>query len=130
MKFSERLSVVFDNKDFPFHGKLNEDLIWHLDDCSEIVIPTGFVSNGFSVPRIFWCILNPWPGTISKASILHDYLLILYYRKIPHPRFTTKSAIDAELKKALISCGLDKFSANVIWMAIRLHSWINNQDFT
>jgi len=36
-------------------------------------IPTGFVTDFASVPRIFWRIVPPW-GRYFPAAVVHDYL--------------------------------------------------------
>jgi hypothetical protein len=38
-----------------------------------ITVPSGFVSDGASVPRVFWSIFPPF-GKYFKAAIIHDYL--------------------------------------------------------
>lgn len=36
-------------------------------------IPEGFLTDGASVPRIFWGLIPPW-GKYGAAAIVHDYL--------------------------------------------------------
>lgn len=37
-------------------------------------VPEGFVTDGASVPNVFWSLLPPW-GEYGQASVLHDYLI-------------------------------------------------------
>ena len=70
-----KIDLIIDNKDkddvkfttlepvsFTFKGKIH-------------IIPSGFFSDGASVPRIFWPIVSPniHPSTIIE-SIVHDYM--------------------------------------------------------
>lgn len=36
-------------------------------------IPRGYLTDGASVPRIFWGLIPPW-GDHGQAAIVHDYL--------------------------------------------------------
>jgi hypothetical protein len=38
-----------------------------------ITVPTGFLTDGASIPRIFWSILSPF-GQYFPAAIIHDFL--------------------------------------------------------
>ena len=38
-----------------------------------VTVPSGFVFDGASAPRIFWSIIPPFKRT-KKASCIHDYL--------------------------------------------------------
>lgn len=59
--------------------------IWYTDDAftyyigpstddKYVVVPKGFLTDGASVPRVFWSIFPPW-GVYGQAAIIHDYLL-------------------------------------------------------
>ena len=39
-----------------------------------ITVPSGFVTDGASVPRVFWSLLPQW-GKYSRAAVIHDFLL-------------------------------------------------------
>jgi hypothetical protein len=38
-----------------------------------VYVPRGYLTDGASVPRIFWGFLPPW-GVYGQAAIVHDYL--------------------------------------------------------
>lgn len=38
-----------------------------------ITIPQGFVTDGATVPRLFWGLIPPW-GKYGQAAVVHDYL--------------------------------------------------------
>lgn len=49
--------------------ELLEDLI-----LAGVIVPAGFISDGASVPRIFWSLFPP-VGRYFAAAVVHDYLL-------------------------------------------------------
>ena len=38
-----------------------------------VVVPTGFVTDLASIPRVFWSVLRP-DGEYAYAAVIHDYL--------------------------------------------------------
>lgn len=38
-----------------------------------ITIPAGYLTDGASVPRVFWSLIPPW-GNYGQAAVLHDWL--------------------------------------------------------
>jgi hypothetical protein len=39
------------------------------------VVPTGFVTDGASIPRIFWTLVGaPYEGAYREAAVVHDFL--------------------------------------------------------
>jgi len=40
----------------------------------DVIIKQGFISNGASVPRVFWWLLPPFHPDYITACIIHDYL--------------------------------------------------------
>lgn len=52
-------------------------------------VPAGFISNGASVPRIFWWFLDPATEAFESA-VMHDYALTLdgsKYKMESHKEF-------------------------------------------
>ena len=63
--------------------KLKKEFTYHIGSkCSskKIMIPSGFITDFASSPRIFWPIVSPW-GKWGKAAVLHDYLYWLARQK-------------------------------------------------
>jgi hypothetical protein len=44
-----------------------------------IVVPTGYVTDFASVPRILWPLLSP-VGKYGKAALVHDYCYTIKYK--------------------------------------------------
>lgn len=58
-----------------FKWKLISPLVYFsgLRNVSIITVPSGFINDGASVPRIFWNLIMP-TGLHFAAAILHDWL--------------------------------------------------------
>lgn len=76
-----------------------------------ILVPTGFVTDLASIPRIFWTILPP-NGEYSKAAIVHDYL---YDNAI-----NTKEYADNVFLEAMTVLGVCFWRRYLIYWAVRL----------
>lgn len=59
---------------------VKKGFIYYLDDSftSYVYVPKGYLTDGASVPRMFWNIIPPW-GSYGQACVLHDYLCEHYY---------------------------------------------------
>ena len=53
---------------------LLEPMIYKAFDDSVFEVPTGYRTNGASMPRFLWSFINPF-GVAFSAAILHDYLV-------------------------------------------------------
>lgn len=58
--------------------KVMEDFEYHVgsEDSNEVIkISKGFISDGASIPKIFWSFIGgPW-GKYGYAAIVHDFIL-------------------------------------------------------
>lgn len=78
-----------------------------------IEVPEGFVTDGASIPRIFWSILGPF-GSYLKAAVIHDYLY-----SANNTTFTRKQA-DLIFKEAMFNDGVPWYKRDPIYMAVRV----------
>jgi hypothetical protein len=83
-----------------------------------VVVPAGFDTDGASIPRVFWSILDPF-GPYFKAAVIHDWLYS------PHNRRFTRAQSDDIFKEAMYNNGLDWFRREAIYRAVRLGGWRN-----
>ncbi len=74
-------------------------------------VPKGFRGNGASVPKGFRWFAKPL-GDLLYASIFHDY----YYRQA----IRTKKYADKSFRKIALDFGVNKFKANVAYIAVKL----------
>jgi len=91
------------------------------NDKLKIVVPTGFVTDLASIPRIFWWWQSPHEVTMAPA-IIHDFL----YWQQP----CSKEEADAVMYLALLQVGMSKTEAFAVDKGIRtaeaLDSWNKN----
>jgi len=80
-----------------------------------ITVPTGFQSDGASIPRLFWPILQP-DGPFFPAAIIHDYLYSRHSNKLGIDRKTA----DLIFKEAMFNLGIGWVTRETIYRAVRL----------
>lgn len=76
-----------------------------------IEVPTGFVTDLASVPRLFWNILPPF-GVYTRAAVIHDLL----YRT---PGLCTRAQADAVLMEAMTFLKVGWFTRHTIYAGVR-----------
>lgn len=83
------------------------------------IIESGFVTDFASVPRSLWNILPPL-GKHNRAALLHDWLY--------DNRIGTRKIADQLFYNAMVSDGVPKIKAYVMWLGVRIGGrkwWIN-----
>ncbi len=80
--------------------------------CAGFFVPAGFVSDGASVPRLFWPLFPPM-GRYFKAALVHDYLL---EQQIP------RKTADQVFKVALYELQIKPWRVSVMYYAVRFWS--------
>lgn len=91
-------------------------------ECAGHHVPAGFVSDGATVPRIFWPIFPPI-GRYLKATLVHDYYL---------QKGIDRKTCDQHFKQCLIALNVEPWRVNAMYYAVRgygiakelrLHAW-------
>ncbi len=104
---------------------LRQPIVW--EPTSEqrqykaVRVPTGFVTDLASIPRVFWSLLRP-DGAYTYPAIVHDYL----YWQQPCARETA----DMILRFGMEDFGIGRLTIETIFNAVRLGgagSWSENQ---
>ena len=86
-----------------------------------VLVPTGFVTDFASIPRVFWSLLKP-DGEYAYAAVVHDYL----YWMQSHPR----DEADEILKFAMQDLKVAGLTVNAIYEAVHLfggQAWNDNK---
>lgn len=78
-----------------------------------ITVPAGFITDGASIPRIFWPFLDPF-GKYFKAAVIHDFLYSPW-----NIRFN-RAESDRLFKEAMFNSGLDWPTRETIYRAVRM----------
>lgn len=103
------------------HMVLNGFRYWigNVNSGSYVDVPTGFRSDGASVPKIFQNIISPW-GKHGQAAVLHDFLctyrtVIVYGKAVSISR---KQADDIFLE-AMKVLDVPALRYNTMYIAVR-----------
>lgn len=75
------------------------------------IIPRGFISDGASIPRIFWSLYPPYKSEYFTACIIHDF-----YCQKARNRQDYKNA-DKALKEAMEDLQIDKTTITIFYNA-------------
>jgi hypothetical protein len=89
---------------------------YHSPKWGQITIPTGFLTDGASIPRIFWNILSPF-GDYFAAALVHDYLYS------PANHWFTRAESDQIFLEAMTLARVPWLRRHTIHKAVRLGGW-------
>ena len=88
---------------------------------TEVKIPRGYLTDGASVPRVFWNVIPPW-GKYGQAAILHDYLCeYLTVEESGICKSITRKECDQIFLEAMLVMGVPKAKAMMIHSAVSLY---------
>jgi len=94
---------------------------YYFGDPSEatyVDIPEGYISDGASVPRIFWWVLPP-QGDYGQAAVLHDFLCEHLIRiKNGQRESITRVQADNALRNAMRDLGVPRWKRNIMFIAV------------
>jgi len=76
-----------------------------------IVVPSGFVTDFASVPRVLWSIFPKW-GVYGPASIIHDYLYFSHEK--------TREEADYIFYEGMLVLGIKKWKAKILYNAVKI----------
>ena len=111
---------------FRVHSWDGDDMILQLthyvrvsSSMGVVTIPTGFLTDGLSIPSWARPIVGPATGKPFLAGILHDYL----YSRASTAHFDVDRAVADELfREAMWNLGIG-YRRNLIWAAVRVAGW-------
>jgi len=89
-------------------------------DYQPVTVPTGFVTDLASVPRVFWSILQP-DGLYAYAAVVHDYL---YWTQSG-----SKDEADSVFRYTMEELGVGSATIKTLYQAVHLagqSSWDEN----
>jgi len=92
-----------------------------------VTVPAVYLTDGATVPRIFWATIPPW-GDHGQAVILHDYLCenLLIQHNGKYVSITRKEA-DEILLEALEVCGVSKLKRYTIFTFVSVFRILFNR---
>lgn len=127
--FSAPASVQYDEQVSKETGKdywrVTEAFKFYMDDPTEekwVLIPAGYLTDGATVPRIFWELLPPW-GAYGQAAIVHDWLcehLTVEIKGVVTP--ITRAQADKAFKQGMIALDVPSWKRNIMYIAVRVYA--------
>ncbi len=94
---------------------LTQPINWRPDpgqeDVQAVTVPTGFVTDFASIPRIFWSLVKP-DGNYAWAAVVHDYLYWV--------QTTSKDVADKTMLYAMEDFGISALTKQSIYQAVHL----------
>ncbi len=85
----------------------------YVSSVGMIIVPTGFLTDGASIPRIFWSIFSP-VGSTFPAAVIHDFL----YSK--HNTEYSRDESDRIFKEAMFNLGIGWVTRETVYRAVRM----------
>ena len=102
-----------------WYWRLEQPIVFRASSGIDITVPTGFVTDGATVPRPLWGVLPAW-GTYSRAAVVHDFLCRSLDNGSPHPAAKTRKFADAIFYEAMVACGTGMAMRWAMWAAVRI----------
>jgi hypothetical protein len=85
-----------------------------------ITVPTGFHSDGLSIPQFAWSVVGPSTGCAFVAGLLHDFL----YSKASDVYFKVdRKTADELFLEAMYHLGVPWHKRHAMHAAVRLAGW-------
>lgn len=81
--------------DKPDWWELYMPLYVRLSDGNELCIPSGYVTDFASVPKILWSFCPPI-GKYNRAALVHDFLYDMQYRASENGEYEARKFADKE----------------------------------
>lgn len=98
---------------------------FYLGDLSEekwVLVPAGYLTDGATLPRLFWSLLPPW-GSYGQAAVVHDILcehLSITVHGIEAQ--ISRAQADKAFKEAMIVLGVPRWKRNLMYIAVRVYA--------
>jgi hypothetical protein len=92
----------------------------NIEDDTWVYVPAGYLSDGASVPRVFWELIPPW-GPYGQAAVVHDMLCeyLTVFKGDGTPVSITRKHADNILKEAMLALGVPNIERWAIYNAVK-----------
>jgi len=123
--FNALVAVDYDEKASAYIGhdywRTTRAFRYYFNDPSlttYVEVPAGYLTDGATVPRLFWNILPPW-GRYGQAAILHDYLRE-HLTKVVKGQTVSMSRPEADkaFKEGMKALAVPRWKRNVMYIAV------------
>ena len=89
-----------------------------------ITCPEGFITDGPTIPRIFWAVLPVW-GSWGKAGVVHDWLCFCIASGKPNPEAKTRTEADAIFYEVMTVLGVSFITRWLLYIGVRIGTIFN-----
>lgn len=127
-KFDAELMLAYDAKASKQLGKdywrVQQAFRYYLGtkgSNSWVYVPAGYLTDGASVPQIFWSVIDRW-GSYGQAAVVHDILCeYLSITVDDQPQRITREQADDILLEAMQVLEVPEFTAQAIEAAVDVY---------
>lgn len=110
------------------HWRVLTPFSYKISETEWVTVPAGYLTDGASVPKIFWNIIPPW-GQYGQAAVVHDiiceYLTII---KDGVPERVSRARCDEILNEAMESLGVPALKRLTIYSAVCMYRIFSGTD--
>ena len=99
-------------------GEFQRDLTCHSAIAGRFVIPDGFLTDGASVPRPVWALLDASDPDLLYPAFAHDYLYTL--QGDLYTKTLTRKQCDAVLAEQMEAVGAPAWKVATVYRALRI----------
>lgn len=104
-----------------WHGVFDRPFSAVSSIAGRVVVPTGFLTDGASVPRAVWAILPANDPAILYPSYVHDYLYSIHGRL--EGRTLSRTQCDDVIAELMRAVGAPRWKIAVTRAALRVGGW-------
>jgi hypothetical protein len=90
--------------------------------AGEFLVPAGFLSNGASVPRLLWAILDDTHPDVLYAAYAHDYLFATNGELPGVAVVLTRNECNAVMRELMLDIGAPWWKAELVYWALVIGS--------
>ena len=90
-------------------------LIYLTKKKGKIVVPSGFITDKASIPKIFWSVVGNPSGKYAPAAVIHDWC---YFKKL-----YSRKRCDQIFEEAMKESKVNWLKRKLMYWAVRLFAW-------
>jgi hypothetical protein len=102
-----------------WYGEFQRDAICYSGIAGNILIPRGFLTDGGSVPRFFWRLIDSTDPDILYPAFAHDFL----YSTHGGPKHLKRRVCDKVLREQMKALKVRKWKIAAVYLGVRLFGW-------
>lgn len=109
---------------------VKRSFIYRLDDVgSYVYVPKGYLTDGASVPKVFWNVIPPW-GKYGQSCVLHDYLCEYpYYFNGMESTTINRKKVNDIFNDAMKAAKIPSTKRKMIYSGVEFYRYTINDGF-